>query len=65
MMNRKEQRTANNTFAIGVVSYSADSLVVTCGSVLPMNPESFRDAKKTAHRKSANVSHAMATIPLL
>ena len=49
MMDRKEQRTANSTFAIGGVSCSGDSFVVTESSVLRMNI----CAKKPAHRKSA------------
>jgi hypothetical protein len=47
----KERRTgANSTFAIGGVSCSADSFVVTESSVLRINI----CAKKPAHRKSAN-----------
>jgi len=34
MMDRKEQRTPNSTFAIGGVSCSGDSFVVTESSVL-------------------------------
>ncbi len=45
----KEWRTHNSTFAIGGVSYSADSFVVTESSVLRINICS----KKPAHRKSA------------
>lgn len=41
---------ANSTFAIGVVSCSADSFVVTESSVLRSNI----CAEKPAHRKSAN-----------
>jgi hypothetical protein len=41
--------TANSTFAIGGVSYSADSFVVTENFVLRMNI----CGKNTAHRKSA------------
>ena len=43
-------RTHNSTFAIGGVSCSADSFVVTGSSVLRMNI----CAEKPAHRKSAN-----------
>ena len=42
--------TANSTFAIGGVSFSADSLVVAESFVLRINI----CAKKPAHRKSAN-----------
>jgi hypothetical protein len=42
--------TANSTFAVGGVSYSADSFVVTENLVLRMNI----CGKNTAHRKSAN-----------
>lgn len=42
--------TANSTFAIGGVSCSADSFVVTGSSVLLMNISD----EKPAHRKSAN-----------
>jgi len=41
---------ANSTFAIGGVSFSADSFVVTESSVLRINI----CAEKPAHRKSAN-----------
>ena len=41
--------TADSTFAIGGVSYSADSFVVTENFVLRMNI----CGKNTAHRKSA------------
>ena len=37
MTTEKEQRTANSTFAIGGVSYSADSLVVAESFVLRIN----------------------------
>jgi hypothetical protein len=43
----------NSTFAIGGVSCSADSFVVAESSVLRINPESIRDGKNPAHRKSA------------
>jgi hypothetical protein len=42
--------TANSTFAIGCVSYSADSFMFTESSVLRINI----CAKNPAHRKSAN-----------
>ncbi len=45
----KEWRTHNSTFAIGRVSFSADSFVVTESSVLRMTS----CVKKPAHRKSA------------
>lgn len=48
----KEARTANSTFAIGGVSCSADSFVVTESSVLHINI----CAEKPAHRKSAKRS---------
>jgi hypothetical protein len=49
-MNEREKRlTANSTFAIGGVSCSADSFVVTESSVLRINI----CGKKPAHRKSA------------
>jgi len=51
MMDRKEQRTANSTFAIGGVSCSGDSFVVTESSIL--RPPQADCAKKPAHRKSA------------
>jgi hypothetical protein len=47
MIDRKT--TANSTFAIGGVSYSADSFVVAQSSVLRMNA----CAENPAHRKSA------------
>jgi hypothetical protein len=50
MVEQKEQRTANSTFAIGGVSCSADSLVIAESSVLRINI----CGKKPAHRKSAN-----------
>ena len=50
MMDRKEQRTANSTFAIGGVSCSADSFVVAESFVLRINI----CGKNPAHRKSAN-----------
>ena len=43
--------TPNSTFAIGGVSCSADSFVVTESSVLRINI----CGKKPAHRKSANI----------
>jgi hypothetical protein len=46
----KKARTANSTFAIGGVSFSADSFVVAESSVLRMNI----CGKNPAHRKSAN-----------
>ena len=49
MADRIEQHTANSTFAIGGVSCSADSFVVTESFVLRMNI----CAKNPAHRKSA------------
>jgi hypothetical protein len=60
-MDRKEQRTASITFAIGGVFpmknrdrlCSGGSFVVIESSVLRMNPDSYWDAKKPAHRKSA------------
>jgi hypothetical protein len=51
MMDRKEQRTANSTFAIGGVSFSGDSFEVTESSIL--RPPQADCAKKPAHRKSA------------
>jgi hypothetical protein len=45
----KGKTTANSTFAIGGVSCSADSFVVTESSVLRIN----LGGKKPAHRKSA------------
>jgi len=45
----KEKTGANSTFAIGGVSYSADTFVVTESSVLRRNI----CAAKPAHRKSA------------
>jgi hypothetical protein len=53
MMDRKEQRTANSTFAIGVSCSAVRLGEGTESSVLRMNPDSYRDAKKPAHRKSA------------
>jgi hypothetical protein len=47
---QKKARTANRTFAIGGVSYSADSFVVAESSILRINI----CADKPAHRKSAN-----------
>lgn len=49
-MRKQKARTANSTFAIGGVSYSADSFVVAESSVLRINI----CGKKPAHRKSAN-----------
>jgi len=46
----QESRTHNSTFAIGGVSYSADSFVVAESSVLRINI----CAKNPAHLKSAN-----------
>jgi len=49
-LNSKQRSPAHNsTFAIGGVSCSADSFVVTVSSVLRMNI----CAEKPAHRKSA------------
>ena len=45
----RKARTANSTFAIGGVSCSADSLVVTESSVLRINI----CVENPAHRKSA------------
>lgn len=45
----KERTTANSTFAIGRVSCSADSFVVTESSVLRINI----CGEKPAHRQSA------------
>lgn len=45
-----KSRTANSTFAIGGVSYSADSFVVKESAVLRINI----GGEKPAHRKSAN-----------
>lgn len=45
----KKQHAANNTFAIGGVSCSADSLVVAKSFVLRINIS----GKNPAHRKSA------------
>lgn len=47
---RTESPAGNSTFAIGGVSYSADSFVVTERAVLPINV----CAEKPAHRKSVN-----------
>lgn len=52
-----KKTAANSTYAIGGVSFSADSFVVTGSSVLRMN----FCAKKPAHRKSANVSQNVRT----
>jgi len=49
IMSRK-RATANNTFAIGGVSCSADSFVVAENFVLRINIS----GKNPAHRKSAN-----------
>ncbi len=46
----KRRAAHNSTFAIGGVSCSADSFVVTESSVLRINT----CAEKPAHRKSAN-----------
>ena len=50
--------TANRTFAIAGVrrgeSSPLDSFVIAESSVLRINPDSYRDAEKPAHRKSAN-----------
>ena len=46
--DRKEERTANSTFAIGGVSCSADSFVVAESFVLRINI----CAEKPAHRKA-------------
>lgn len=48
--NKIETPATNSTFAIGGVSYSADSLVVAESFVLRINIS----GKKPAHRKSAN-----------
>ena len=48
-MTRKEAHTPNSTFAIGGVSFSADSLVVAESFVLRINI----CAENPAHRKSA------------
>lgn len=45
----EKNRTANSTFAIGGVSFSADSFVVAESSVLRINI----CGKNPAHRKSA------------
>ena len=50
MVDRKESRTANSTFAIGGVSFSADSFVVAESFVLRIK----FSGKNPAHRKSAN-----------
>lgn len=47
---RQSKAAHNSTFAIGRVSFSADSFVVTESSVLRINIY----AEKPAHRKSAN-----------
>jgi hypothetical protein len=47
--NMKEKRPHNSTFAIGGVSYSADSFVVAESFVLRINIS----GKNPAHRKSA------------
>ena len=47
---RERKAAANSTFAIGGVSFSADSLVVAESSVLRIK----FSGKKPAHRKSAN-----------
>ena len=49
-MTDRKTTGANSTFAIGGVSCSADSLVVTESSVLRINIS----GKNPAHRKSAN-----------
>jgi hypothetical protein len=50
-MKLTERKTpANSTFAIGGVSYPADSFVVTVSAVLRMNI----CGESPAHRKSAN-----------
>lgn len=48
-MVRRESRTHNSTFAIGGVSFSADSLVVAESFVLRIK----FSGKNPAHRKSA------------
>ena len=48
--------TANSTLAIGGVSSQLDSFVVAESSVLRINPDSYRDAEKPAHRQSAKRS---------
>jgi streptogramin lyase len=45
---------ANSTLATGGVSSPLDSFVVAESSVLRTNPDSYRDAEKPAHRRSAN-----------
>jgi len=48
-----KQRIASSTFVIGGISCTSDSFVVAESSVLRINPDSYRDGKKPAHRKSA------------
>jgi hypothetical protein len=48
-MGQEINTAANSTFAIGGVSFSADSFVVAESSVLRIN----FSGKKPAHRKSA------------
>ena len=50
LTDEEKQRTANSSFAIGGVSCSADSFVVTASLFLRINI----CADKPAHRKSAN-----------
>lgn len=50
IIGQTEARTANSTFAIGGVSFSADSLVVAESLVLRIK----FSGKNPAHRKSAN-----------
>lgn len=58
LMDRNERRAAyNSTFAIGGVSFSADSLVVAESFVLRINIS----GKKPAHRKSAKRYVSVAT----
>ena len=49
LSGQQKARTANSTFAIGGVSFSADSFVVAESFVLRINISS----EKPAHRKSA------------
>ena len=55
MQKRTDERkpTVNSTFAIDGDSSSFDSFVVTESSVLQTNPDSYRDAEKSAQPKSA------------
>ena len=53
-LTTEEKRPHNSTLAIGGVSSLLESFVVAESSVLRTNPDSYRDAKKPAHRQSAN-----------